>query len=47
MTSDLLFLNIYNLFTKDRIMFTLDTKKNKKTTIDSKDYFVKQISHCV
>ena len=40
---DLPFLNIHNLFTNERISVYLD--KYSHMSLDTKDYFVKQISH--
>jgi len=42
-TLDLPFLNIHNPFTIDRISVYLD--KHSRMSLDTKDYFVKQISH--
>jgi len=42
-TPDLPFLNIHNLFTNEWIGVYLD--KHKPMSVDTKDYFVKQISH--
>ena len=40
---DLLFLNIQNMFTNERISVYLD--KHSRMSLDTKYYFVKQISH--
>ena len=42
-TLDLPFPNIYNLFTNERISVYLD--KHSRMSLDTKDYYVKQISH--
>jgi len=42
-TPDLPFLNIHNPFTNERIGVYLD--KHSRMSLDTKDYFVKQISH--
>jgi len=42
-TPDLPYLNIYNPFTNERISVYLD--KHSRMSSDTKDYFVKQISH--
>jgi len=42
-TPDLPFLNIHNLFTNERISVYLD--KYSRMFLDTKDYFVNQISH--
>ena len=42
-TPDLPVLNIYNLFTNERISIYLD--KHICMSLDTKDYFVKQINH--
>ena len=42
-TQDLLFLNIHNPFTNERISVYLD--KHSRKSLDTKDYFVKQIIH--
>jgi len=42
-TSDLPFLNIHNQFTNERISIYLD--KHNRMFLNTKDYFVKQISH--
>ena len=41
--ADLPFLNIRNPFTNERISIYLD--KHSRMSLDTKDYFVKQISH--
>ena len=43
MTPDLPFLYIHNPFTNERISIFLD--KHSHMSLDTKDYFVKQISH--
>jgi len=40
---DLQFLNIHNPFSNERISAYLD--KHRRTSSDTKDFFVKQISH--
>jgi len=42
-TPDLPFLNIHNLFTNERISVYLD--KHNRMSLNSKDYFVEQISN--
>jgi len=42
-TPDLPFLNIYNQLTNERISIYLD--KHNRMFFNTKDYFVKQISH--
>ena len=42
-TQDLPFLYIYKPFTNERISVFLD--KHSRMSLDTKDYFVKQISH--
>ena len=42
-TPDLSFLNIYNPFTNERISVYLD--KHNRMSLNTKDYFIKQISH--
>jgi len=42
-TPDLLFLNIHNPFTNERISVYMD--KHCRMSLDRKDYFLKQISH--
>ena len=42
-TPDLPFLNIHNSFTNERISVYLD--KHRPMSLDTKDYFVKQIVH--
>jgi len=42
-TPDLPFLNIHNQFTNERISIYLD--KHNHMSLNTKDYFVKQISH--
>ena len=42
-TPDLPYLKIHNLFTNERISVYLD--KHSRMFLDTKDYFVKQISH--
>ena len=42
-TPDLLFLNIHNPFTNEKISVYLD--KHNRMFVNTKDYFVKQLSH--
>ena len=42
-TPDLPFLHIHNPFTNERISIYLD--KHSRMSLDTKDYFLKQISH--
>jgi len=42
-TPDLPFLHIHNPFTNEKISVYLD--KHSRMSLDTKDYFVKQISH--
>ena len=42
-TPDLLYLNMHNPFTNERISVYLD--KHSRMSLDTKNYFVKQISH--
>jgi len=42
---DIPFLNIHNPFTNERIIVYLD--KHRRMSLDTKNYFVKQISHFV
>jgi len=42
-TPDLPYLNIHNVFTNERISIYLD--KHSRMSLDTKNYFVEQISH--